>query len=189
MVTFPIFPLCGGPEMIAKWANQFKNSVEETSATVDQNVADIDSLENTTTDIKAQNYIVVSSSETLAAERILAAEAGVVTLTDGGAGSNMTIGLATNGVTFGKIQQIATARFLGRTTAATGNVEELTGTQATALLDAATTSNFGLVKKIATIADLNQTITNPPTQAEVQAISDKIDELLAAARTAGVLNT
>lgn len=34
----------------------------------------------------------------------------------------------------------------------------------------------------AAIADLNQTITNPPTQAEVQAISDKIDELLAALR-------
>jgi hypothetical protein len=40
------------------------------------------------------------------------------------------------------------------------------------------------LSKVAAIADLNQTITNPPTQAEVQAISDKIDELLAAMRTA-----
>lgn len=38
-----------------------------------------------------------------------------------------------------------------------------------------------------TVNDLNQTITNPPTQAEVQAISDKIDELLAALRTGGVI--
>jgi len=34
----------------------------------------------------------------------------------------------------------------------------------------------------AAIADLNQTITDPPSQAEVQAISDKVDELLAALR-------
>jgi hypothetical protein len=32
------------------------------------------------------------------------------------------------------------------------------------------------------VADLNQTISDPPTQAEVQAISDKVDELLAALR-------
>lgn len=37
------------------------------------------------------------------------------------------------------------------------------------------------------IADLNQTISNPPTQAEVQAISDKVDDILAALRTAGLL--
>lgn len=37
------------------------------------------------------------------------------------------------------------------------------------------------------IADLNQTISNPPTQAEVQAISDKVDAILAALRTVGKL--
>lgn len=36
----------------------------------------------------------------------------------------------------------------------------------------------------AAVADLNQTITNPPTVAEVQAISDKIDEILAVLRAA-----
>lgn len=35
------------------------------------------------------------------------------------------------------------------------------------------------------IADLNQTISNPPTQAEVQAISDKVDEILAEFKAAG----
>lgn len=39
----------------------------------------------------------------------------------------------------------------------------------------------------AAVADLNQTISDPPTQAEVQAISDKIDELLAALRAAGLM--
>ena len=38
-------------------------------------------------------------------------------------------------------------------------------------------------------ADLNQTISNPPTQAEVQAISDKVDAILAKLRSAGVLAT
>lgn len=37
------------------------------------------------------------------------------------------------------------------------------------------------------IADLNQDISTTPTEAEVQAISDKIDVILAALRTWGVL--
>ena len=41
----------------------------------------------------------------------------------------------------------------------------------------------------AAVADLNQTISASPTQAEVQAISDKVDELLASLRTAGLLAT
>lgn len=36
-------------------------------------------------------------------------------------------------------------------------------------------------------ADLNQTISDPPTQAEVQAITDKIDAFLAKIRLAGIL--
>lgn len=55
--------------------------------------------------------------------------------------------------------------------------------------DTATTSTAGVVLQAAAVADLAQTITDPPTQAEVQAISDKIDNLLAALRTAGILNT
>lgn len=46
-----------------------------------------------------------------------------------------TAGLVNNAVTLGKMAQVATARFLGRTTASTGDVEALTATQATALLD------------------------------------------------------
>jgi hypothetical protein len=47
-------------------------------------------------------------------------------------------------------------------------------------------ANFVLVRQAAE-ADLNQTISDPPTQAEVQAISDKIDALLAKFRSANVL--
>lgn len=41
--------------------------------------------------------------------------------------------------------------------------------------------------RVAAVADLNQTISASPTQAEVQAISDKVDALLAALRTAVIL--
>ena len=56
-----------------------------------------------------------------------------------------TVKILNSNVTLAKIQDIATARFLGRVTAATGVVEELTGTQATTLLDVFTTSLQGLV--------------------------------------------
>ncbi len=48
-------------------------------------------------------------------------------------------------VTLAKIQDVTTARFLGRTTAGTGVAEQLTGTQATAMLNNFTTSLKGLV--------------------------------------------
>jgi hypothetical protein len=48
----------------------------------------------------------------------------------------------------------------------------------------ATTAAAGLVKKMAAVADLATAISNPPTQAEVTEIRDKINALLAAARTA-----
>lgn len=39
----------------------------------------------------------------------------------------------------------------------------------------------------AAVADLGQTISDPPTDVEVQAISDKVDELLASLRAAGLM--
>jgi hypothetical protein len=52
--------------------------------------------------------------------------------------------LATNTVALSNLAQVATARILGRVTAATGDVESLTGTQATTLLDAFTSALKGL---------------------------------------------
>ena len=43
--------------------------------------------------------------------------------------------------------------------------------------------------QVAAIADLNQTISDPPTQVQVQAISDKVDDLLAKWRAQGGLAT
>jgi hypothetical protein len=52
--------------------------------------------------------------------------------------------IANNAVTLAKIQDITTARILGRVTAGSGDTEELTGTQATTLLDTFTSSLKGL---------------------------------------------
>src|SRR6266576_3094623 len=57
-----------------------------------------------------------------------------------------TAKIADNAVTYAKIQDVsATARLLGRITAGAGDPEELTGTQATTLLDAFTSLLKGLV--------------------------------------------
>jgi hypothetical protein len=71
-----------------------------------------------------------------------------ITLSGDIAGSGTTTistTIGNNVVTLAKFQQIATASFLGRVTASTGNVEVLTGTQATTLLDSFAGSVKGLV--------------------------------------------
>jgi hypothetical protein len=63
-------------------------------------------------------------------------------ITVSGTGATWTIDSLA--VTFGKIQNIATSRIAGRVTAGAGSIEELTGTQATTLLDVATGALKGL---------------------------------------------
>lgn len=65
-----------------------------------------------------------------------------------------TAKIADDAVTFAKMQHIATARFLGRTTAGSGDVEELTGAQAAALLSISDASETvkGLIE-LATAAE------------------------------------
>ena len=57
----------------------------------------------------------------------------------------ITTAIGTNKVTNAMLAQIATASFLGRVTAATGNVETLTATQATSILNTFTSTLKGLV--------------------------------------------
>lgn len=56
-----------------------------------------------------------------------------------------TLSIGSNKVSNAKLSTVATATFKGRVTAATGNVEDLTGTQATTLLDTFTSALKGLV--------------------------------------------
>ncbi len=59
--------------------------------------------------------------------------------------TSITLNLGNNVVTNAKLAQVPTATFKGRITASTGNVEDLTATQATSLLDTFTSSSKGLV--------------------------------------------
>ena len=95
-----------------------------------------DEIATLTSTTLGEAYVVTEASGELTDERVLAGEATVIDITDGGPGNNVTVSVVTNGLDFEKIQQIATSRFTGRITAGTGNIEELTGTQATTLLDA-----------------------------------------------------
>ncbi len=84
--------------------------------------------------------ITVSSSGT-----VFNIDANVVTATELASDAVTTAKILNSNVTLAKLVDIATASFLGRTSASTGVVEVLTATQATAMLNAATTTLKGLV--------------------------------------------
>jgi Collagen triple helix repeat (20 copies) len=83
-------------------------------------------------------YVTTTANATLEAETVLAAGTGLAL-------AGATFSLADNGVTNAKLADMATARFKGRVAAGTGDPEDLTGTQATTLLDTFTTTLKGLV--------------------------------------------
>lgn len=63
----------------------------------------------------------------------------------GSGATAITATIASNAVTNAKLAQVATATFKGRTTAGTGNVEDLTMTEATAMLNVFTSTLQGVV--------------------------------------------
>ena len=86
--------------------------------------------------------VVRATSPTLVTPALGTPASGVLTNVTG----LPTAGLVDDAVTYAKMQNVsATARLLGRNTAGAGDVEEITPTQATALLDAATATLKGLV--------------------------------------------
>lgn len=84
---------------------------------------------STTAPVGAQ-YVTLATDATLTSERVLTPESTVLTLTDAGAGSTATLGIATAGVTNAKLADMATSRIKGRSTAGTGVPEDITVTQA-----------------------------------------------------------
>lgn len=77
--------------------------------------------------------------------------------------------------------------FSGATASFNTDLKSYIDSKASALqtnIDAKLTATQG-----AAVADLNQTISVAYTQSEVQALSDKVDELLGALRAAGIIAT
>jgi hypothetical protein len=70
-------------------------------------------------------YVTLSTHATLTSERVLTGSSSV-SVADGGAGAAVTLDLFNDSVVFGKLQNISTNRLLGRDTAGTGDIEELT---------------------------------------------------------------
>lgn len=95
------------------------------------------------------NYVLSYNSATTSWD--VAAQTGGLGVSDGDKGditvsaSGATWTVDNDVVTYAKMQNVsATSRFLGRITAAAGDIEELTGTQATTLLDNFTSGLKGL---------------------------------------------
>jgi hypothetical protein len=70
-------------------------------------------------------FVTIGSDATLSSERALTAGAGI-TITDGGAGSTVTVLVTDGSITYAKLQDISTTqRVLGRNTAGAGDAEEV----------------------------------------------------------------
>lgn len=80
------------------------------------------------------SYVLIANDGTLTADRALAAEATVLSITDGGANSNVTVGVAANGITNAKLAQMPTLTLKGNNTGGTANAIDLTVAQASAML-------------------------------------------------------
>ena len=93
------------------------------------------------TNIKTINSVTVLGSWDITIPALTDGDKGDITVSSSGTVWNIDNNVVTNA----KQATMATASFKWRTTAWTGNVEDLTGTQATALLNEATTSLKGLM--------------------------------------------
>lgn len=96
-------------------------------------------------DTTAGQVITAVQDSTLPNSRVLQGESGVFSLVDNGPGSSFTIQLSPNGVDNTKLAQMVSHTFKANKESITGNPEDITGTQATALLDEFTASEKGLV--------------------------------------------
>jgi len=98
-------------------------------------------------DIPTLNQNTTGSAATLTTGRTIAMTGDVAWTSgsfNGSANVTGTSTIGTNVVTLAKMAQVATGTFLGRVTAGTGDVEALTGTQATTLLNVFTSALKGL---------------------------------------------
>lgn len=73
----------------------------------------------------SSQYVTLATDAGLSNERVLTPESSVLSLTDAGAGSTVTLGIATNGVTNAKLRQGAALSLIGNNTNATANVADI----------------------------------------------------------------
>lgn len=97
------------------------------------------------TPLASYSFLTAILESGLANARVLAGESGVVQITDNGGGSALTVGIADNGIDNTKLAQMPAQTFKANKEVTTGNPEDITGTEATALLDVFTDTEKGLV--------------------------------------------
>lgn len=132
-------------------------------------------------------YICVALDGTLTAERRLQAESTVLSLTDGGANGDITVGIASNGVTDAKLRQSAALSVIGRSANSTGNVADIAaGSDGHVLRRSGTTLGFGTIATAgiaddAVTFDKTQNIATSRVLGRTTAASGNIEELTVSA--------
>jgi len=127
--------------------NTGDQNVFTTIAVSGQSNVAADAASDTLTLVAGSNVTITTDAAT---DTITIAASGGGGISDGDkgditvSGSGATWTVDANVITNAKLAQVATGTFKGRTTASTGNVEDLTATQATAGLDTFTSSLKGL---------------------------------------------
>lgn len=84
--------------------------------------------------------------------RSIAAQLGVLTLTDGGAEAALTVGVAANGIGSAQFRKSAALSVVGNASASSANVSDLTQAQLTALVNLATASLSGAIPALSGVA-------------------------------------
>jgi hypothetical protein len=72
-----------------------------------------------------QTFVLAAPSGFLEFERVLAGETGVIDITDGGAGGNITVSIADNGINLGKLAQLSGLGVLGNPVDDIGAVQNI----------------------------------------------------------------
>jgi hypothetical protein len=93
------------------------------------------------------SFVMATLTPNLTASRLLSAQAGVTTVTDGGPLGNITVGIATNGIGNTQLRQGAALSVIGNSGTATASVADIAGAagQILRVNDAGTALGFGTI--------------------------------------------